>query len=203
MVIAGLTLGGAAMAAKKKKKKAKIGGTVDITQPVNTAIPDATATQFGTLPSTISVATKQFRGAKIRDVNVTVTTLGATGATPADNLQFRLTAPDGTTTWLVGNVSGPLAGVNIGPLTFDDEVAANLGGLPPAPDSLTLVSPYIGTAQPHCFSSFGVCTLAAMDDGNVSGTWRLTVQDADTTGETSILASWRLVAVAGKPYKTK
>jgi subtilisin-like proprotein convertase family protein len=196
-----VTVGLSAGVAEAKKKKAKVGGTVDITQTVNGAIPDATATTFGTLQSNIAVAGKKFKGSKIRDVNVTVQTQATGGATPADNLRFRLTAPDGTTTWLVG--SGFLAGTSVGPLTFDDETPVNIGGLPPAPDSTTLVAPYAGTAQPHCFSAFGGCELGNMDNGSASGTWTLRVQDTSAGGgETSSLVSWRLVMVAGKKFKT-
>lgn len=203
IVIVGLMLGGAVVAAKKKKKKKPAGGTVDITKLVGTAIPDVTATTNGVLASTIDVAaTKQFRGTRIRDVNVTLTTLGLTGATPADNLEARLTAPDGTTVWLFGDAS-LIAGVSIGPLTFDDQSLFALGGLPPAPDSTTLVSPYIGSAQPDCFAAHGGCALANMSDRAVTGTWTLRLYDVATTAETSSLVSWRLVVIAGKPFKTK
>jgi hypothetical protein len=190
---------GTAQAAKKKKK---VGGTADITQTVNGAIPDATAAPatFGTLQSNITVGGKKFKGSKIRDVNVTVQTQATGGASPADNLRFRLTAPDGTTTWLVG--FGFLSGTSVGPLTFDDETPVNLGGAPPAPDSTTLVAPYNGTAQPHCFSALGGCALGDMDNGSASGTWTLRAQDGGTIGETSNLVSWRLVVVAGKKFKT-
>lgn len=202
IVIVGLVLGGA-VAAKKKKRKKPAGGTVDITKVVGVQIPDATATTNGVLTSTIDVpVTKQFRGTRIRDANVTLTTLGLAGTTPADNLEARLTAPDGTTVWLFG-LSSSTTGVSIGPLTFDDQSVFALGGLPPAPDSTTLVSPYIGTAQPDCFAAHGGCALANMDDRTVTGAWTLRVYDALTIGETSSLVSWRLVVVAGKPYKTK
>jgi hypothetical protein len=197
-VTVGLTAG-AAEAQKKKKKK--VGGTADITQTLNAAIPDATATSFGTLQSSITVGGKKFKKTKIRDVNVTVQTQATGGATPADNLRFRLTAPDGTTTWLVG--AGFLSGTSVGPLTFDDETPVNLGGAPPAPDATTLVAPYNGTAQPHCFSALGGCALGDMDNGSAPGTWTLRVQDlAPGGGETSNLVSWRLVVVAGKKFKT-
>lgn len=204
-----VTLGLGAGVAEAKKKK-KVGGTVDITQPVNAAIPDASAgppATFGTLTSDISVAGKKFKGSKIRDVNVTVQTQATAGDTPADNLRFRLTAPDGTTTWLVGSGAtdaGPIAGPSIGPLTFDDETPFNLGGLPPAPDSTTLVSPYAGSSQTHCFSSIGSCSLSAMDNGTAPGNWTLRVQDtgAGPPVETSNLVSWRLVIIAGKKFKT-
>jgi hypothetical protein len=199
-LVLSVTLGLAGVAEAKKKKKAKVGGTVDITKTVNGAIPDATGASFGTLASEIPVGGKKFKGSRIRDVNVTLETVGTSGATPADNLQARLTAPDGSTSWLFGTTGGP-QGSSIGPLTVDDETPFNLGGLPPAPDATTLVAPYAGTAQPHCFSSFGVCTLSVMDNGSASGNWTLRIQDLGS-GETSNLVSWRLVVVAGKKFKT-
>jgi subtilisin-like proprotein convertase family protein len=202
-VAVGLTVGVA-----DAKKKTKAGGLVDITMPVNQQIPDATGVApnitSGTLTSTITVGGKKFKGTKVRDVNVTLQTTGST-TNSAGQLDARLTAPDGASLWLFGNNSGPISGQSIGPLTLDDETPVNLGGLPPAPDSTTLVAPYVGTAQPNCFSAQGVCTLSALDNGPVTGVWTLRVSDS-TLGAppaTSILNSWRLTAVAGKAFLTK
>lgn len=199
-VSVGLAVGGSAAA--KKKKKSKVGGIVDITKAVNAPIPNATATTNGLLASTIDVGGNTFRGTLVRDVNVTIQTLGATGATPADNLEARLTAPNGATTWLFAE-DGPLAGISIGPLTLDDESANIYGGLPPAPNATTLVAPYAGIAQPDCAFVRGGCAFSAMDNGAVSGTWTLRVYDVSGIGETSILSSWRLNVVAGKAFQTK
>jgi hypothetical protein len=195
-VTVGLTVSGTA-AAKKKKKKA--GGTVDITKAVNQQVPDATATTNGVLVSTIDVGGKKFKGTKVRDVNVTLQATGSAGDA-AEQLTGRLTAPNGATTWLFAN---QLAGQSFGPLTIDDE-SVNTISFDPSRDSTLLASPYAGTAQPHCFSAQGGCTLSAMDNGPVSGTWTLRVVDNDSTPPlTSILNSWRLTAVAGKAFQTK
>jgi hypothetical protein len=193
-VTIGLTLADGASA---KKKKA--GGTADITKQVNQPVPDATATTNGLLASTIAVGGKKFKGTVIRDVNVTFQTTGS-GATSAEQLAARVTAPNGMTTWLIFE---DLSGQSVGPLTLDDESPNVLGGTVQR-DPTTLVSPYAGSAQPNCFDLFGVCTFWPMDNGPASGNWTLRVYDTDNTPVmTSVLNSWRLRVVAGKPYLTK
>jgi subtilisin-like proprotein convertase family protein len=195
-----LILGGPAAAAKKKKK-AKVGGIADITTLVGVQVPDGTATTNGLLPSTATVTGKQFRNTQVRDVNVTVQTTG-TGASAATDLQARLTAPNGATSWLLPTDGSNLSGTSVGPLTLDDESPNRLGGLPPAPNATTLVAPYFGVAQPNCAFSRGGCTLSALDGGPASGVWTLRFYDTTPT-DTSVLNSWRLVVQAGKPFRTK
>jgi hypothetical protein len=193
--------------AGKKKKKAKSGGTVDITQVVSAPVPDATTTTVGTLTSTIDVGGKKFKRTKIRDVNVTLETIGASaGVPPAGGslagLSATVSAPDGATVWLFGV---GLFGANLGPLAFDDETPNALQpGEPPARNATAIAAPYQGTAQPYCFFARGGCTLSEMDNGPVSGTWTLRVYDLDATpGSTSIVTKWRIVVQAGRPFLTK
>jgi hypothetical protein len=203
-VTAGLAVGDAS-AAKKKKKKGKAGGTVDITKVVSAPIPDATASIDGVLASTIDVAGKQFKGTKVRDVNVSVSTTGSTAAGPgsANHLAARLTAPNGATTWLFG-AGFTLSGQSILGLTLDDETPNRLTPNPPR-DATEVGPPYFGTAQPDPFTSFGNVSFSAMDNGPASGTWTLRFYDiaAGPPVATSIFNSWRLVVIAGKPFKTK
>src|SRR5262249_55519618 len=137
-VTAGLAVADTA-AAKKKKKNKNPGGTVDITMPVNAQVPDASGTvanrTSGVLTSTINVpSAKPFIGTVIRDVNVTVQTTGSTPGTgtpplggSASQLDFRVTAPNGTTSWLFGAEAGSsVSGASIGPLTIDDETPTQL-----------------------------------------------------------------------------
>jgi hypothetical protein len=200
-----VTVGAGAVAAgagAAKKKKAKTGGVVDITQQVNATIPDATATTNGLVASSIVVGGKKLKGTRVRDVNLTLQTTGS-NTNAAGQLNARLTSPNGTTTWLFGDSASQIQGASIGPLTLDDETPVNLGGLPPALDTLTLVAPYAGTAQPNCFSSQGACTLSAMDNGPVAGIWTLRVSDSGTFGAaTSVLNNWRLTVVAGRAFRT-
>jgi hypothetical protein len=183
---------GVAEAQKKKKKKA--GGTAEITQAVNAPIPDATASLNGQLVSTIDVAGKKFKKTRVRDVDVTLQTLGS-AAGAAGDLYALLSSPNGTTVFLFGGLSG----ASIGPLTLTDQSNLGLGGIFGAPlDPNTLYAPYVGQAQP--FGSF-----SSMNDGGAIGTWTLRVVD---TGEppptaTSILSSWTLRVVAGKKYLTQ
>jgi subtilisin-like proprotein convertase family protein len=194
-VTVGLTASDVASAAKKKKA----GGTVDITKQVNQGIPDGTADTNGLLASTIQVGGKKFKGTRIRDVNVTLQTTG-TAQQSAGQLAARLTAPNGASTGLIQN---DLTGQSVGPLTLDDESPFALGGQNSF-EQTQLAAPYAGSAQPDCFFIPGTCTLWPMDNGPASGTWTLRMYDTGgNPPATSVLNSWRLTVVAGKPYLTK
>jgi hypothetical protein len=198
--IAAVLLGCLLVASPTEAKK-KGGGTLDITKVANAPIPDAVAlnpgpfAQFSALPSTID-AGKQFKGRRIRDVNVTVQTLGLTGVSPAGDLGAILTAPNGGTVNLFSTLFTPFPSPNpsIGPLTLSDESRLELGGGVPE-DPTRLYAPWTGTA-----TADGM--LATLDNGPVSGTWTLTVQDL-ISGETSSLVSWRLDVATGRPFRTK
>jgi hypothetical protein len=174
--------------------EAKKGGSrVDVTQ-AGAPIPDRVAAGVsGLLTSTIEVG-KRFKGKRIRDVNVTVQTLGATGGSPAQDLGAVLTAPNGASVRLFSLLGGFVAPVSsIGPLTLDDETPTFLGvGDPVAP--VGLYQPWAGTAQPND-------PLALLDDGPARGTWTLKMLD-QSSDQTSVLSSWRLMVVAGRPYRT-
>jgi hypothetical protein len=184
-------------AAKKKGGKKGGGGTVDITKTVNAPIPDRVpvTAPLGTLVSTIDVG-KQARGRQIRDVDVTVQTLGVSGTDPGDDLLARLTAPDGTNAYLFTSLGGYTGApsVSIGPLTLDDEALFDLGGGPPI-DPTRLNVPWAGTAQPSQ-------QLWPMDGGPVRGTWTLHVFDF-SNGETSSLVSWGIHVATSRPYLHK
>jgi subtilisin-like proprotein convertase family protein len=194
-----LTLGLSAGVAEAKKKKQKVGGKAVITKTVNGAIPDATGPPLngGILNSTIKLGGKRFKKTRIRDVNVTVQTTGASGVDPAGDLIASLTAPNGATTYLFV-VS--LSGLSAGPLTLDDESSMLLGGGPPPAPFPFLAEPYAGTAQPQGMG-FGSACLCVMDGGKATGKWVLRVFDVGI-GETSVLNSWKLVVQAGKKYKS-
>jgi hypothetical protein len=183
-------------------KKKGGGGSVNITKPVNLPIPDAVdggpAAVFdvvGILRSPIDVS-KRFQGRRIRDVNVTVQTLGTSGTTPAEDLGAILTAPNGGTVPLFSTLFTPFSTPNpsLGPLTLDDEARLELGSGEPH-DPTDLYAPWAGTATPSDL-------LTTLDNGAVRGTWMLTMFDG-TRMETSNLVSWRLQVVAGRPFLTK
>lgn len=183
--------------AKKEGGGKKGGGTVDITKTVNAPVPDRGPfpAPYGTLVSTIDVG-KQGRCRQIRDVDVTVQTLGVTGANPADDLFARLTAPDGTNAYLFTFLGGyPGAPpISIGPLTLDDEALLDLGaGLPIDPSRLNV--PWVGTAQPDQ-------QLWPMDGGPARGTWTLHVLDVAPMG-TSSLVLWKLHVTTSRPFLHK
>jgi subtilisin-like proprotein convertase family protein len=198
-LVLSVTVGLASGSIAEAKKKKKSGGTADITKQVNQTVPDATATTDGLLTSTITIGGKKFNKTKVRDVNVTLQGTGDTGGNngSAADIAAQLTAPNGASTWLIDQ---SLSGQSFGPLTFDDETFFRVAGLTAdAPNDLA--SPYVGSMQPDCFSAHGGCTLSVNDNGPASGTWTLRVFDRDN-GQTTVLNFWRLVVVAGKPFKT-
>jgi subtilisin-like proprotein convertase family protein len=180
------------------KRKGKSGGTADITRQVNQQVPSNAPGVDGVLTSTITVGGKRFKKTKIRDVNVTITGTGD-NLDSADDIEATLTAPNGATSWLIGN---SLAGQSFGPLTFDDESSGRIGSTSPPPNPTTVPAPYIGTVQPDCFRAHGGCTLSAMDNGPASGTYTLRVIDNADPAQNTVFNSWRLVVVAGKPFRT-
>jgi hypothetical protein len=199
----------ASPAAAKKKGGKKGGGRLDVTKAVNLPIPDRPTgadAQVGILDSTIE-APKQFKGKLIRDVNVTVQTLGTTpynpmATGPASQIRARLTAPNGAhTTLFSGRSPAPLGGgqfalnQSIGPLTLDDESPLALGDEQPH-NPRELYAPWAGRARPAGKQ------LAVMDNGPVAGTWTLTMADVSAL-ETSNLVSWRIEVATGKPFLTK
>jgi hypothetical protein len=204
-LIAGLALvattAGPAAAAKKKGKG---GGNVDVTTVVNLPIPEATENGSfdipGILRSTIDVG-KQFRGRQIRDVNVTVQTLGTSGTNPVPQLQAKLYAPNGGHVTLFNGLfpQTDTTSLSLGPLTLDDESPLSLGiENPHSPTQL--YAPWAGRARPNGKP------LSVMDGGPVRGTWTLVIADGFRSGAgdgTSNLVSWRLEVVAARPFQTK
>jgi hypothetical protein len=195
--------------------KGKGAGRLDVSKTVNAPIPDASLPPgpagaigaFGVLTSTID-AGKQFKGRKVRDVNVTVQTVGTSGPSPADDLVARLTAPNGASVDLFVTLFGtvnpmtfmPNPTPSIGPLTLDDESPLSLGSGNPS-NATELFVPWAGSAEPEGKP------LAVMDNGPVRGTWTLALIDTSNFNppgpERSNLVSWRLQVVAGKPFLTK
>jgi subtilisin-like proprotein convertase family protein len=180
--------------AKKGKGKSKT-RVFETTQTVAAPIPNQASflSPFGLLTVTVEVP-KQFKGLRVRDVNVTVQTTGLTGMSPTGDLFAKLTAPNGATTRLFSTLTGPPS-ISIGPLTLDDEAPLFTGDGPPVNPTL-LYTPWAGSARPDG------APLAVMDDGPARGTWTLRVVDA-TTNNTSALTSWGLRVTAGRPYATE
>jgi len=187
-----ISLGAGTAAAKKKKKKSRI---AEVSRTVNLPIPNGSAAAYGEVATTIALG-KQFRGLRIRDVNVTVQTTG-NAATSAEDLIGQLTAPNGASS----SIFYGLDGQSIGPLTLDDQATRTLApDTPPPTSSYFLFPPYVGTAQPGL--SVLANELSVMNEGPARGTWRLRIFD-DSAGGTSVLNSWGLRVVAGRPFQTK
>lgn len=210
-LVAALSPGTASAATKLKVTKRA--STVTIARDGNFPIPDAASLQSNGLGVlTAKIGGPQLRRARIRDVDATLQTTGTGVPGPggvtnsALNLQASLTAPDGTTVWLVGGTTQALVGDNVGPLTLDDQSPTRLGGGAALQGSPTLTAPYNGRAQPDCFTTAGLCSLSAMNDGRVSGTWTLRVYDVIPVGfpgnsGVNVLNGWSVRVRYGKPYE--
>jgi subtilisin-like proprotein convertase family protein len=193
-LIGAMALAPAADAKKKGKKIKKVNVTNTVTAPVPDRDPGPD-TPFGVLTSTID-AGKEFKGLEIRDVNVTVQTTGVDEGASED-LTAKLTAPNGAHTTLFSFLFGAdtATSTSIGPLTLDDEAPLDLGR-GPADNPTDLFTPWVGAAAPDGNP------LNVMDNGPVTGTWTLTVLDTGA-GNTSVLNSWTLNVVTGRPFLTK
>jgi hypothetical protein len=175
----------------------RTGGKVNIVRTLNAPIPDGSpgaGGQDGVLSSTIRLG-KRLRGRVIRDVNVTVQTLGVSGDNAAGELQARVVAPNGSNVRLFTNLSTfMIPTASLGPLTLDDEARLDLGvGRPDNPTRL--YGPWAGSAAPEG-------QLWTLDGGPVRGTWELTVHDC-CSGDTSNLVSWRLRVVTRPRFRPK
>ena len=212
---------------KVKFKATKKGTVVTVSRDGNFPIPDAPSAQengYGLVTAKVggkllqrarNVLPPWVPGiARIRDIDVTIQTTGTGTPGPggvtnaATSLQASLTAPDGTTVWLVGGsmFTFALVGDNVGPLTLDDQAPNRLGGSAALEGLPTLTAPYKGRAQPDPFTTAGLSSLSAMNDGRVSGTWTLRLYDifpAGTPGISgvNVLNSWSVRIRYGKPYE--
>jgi hypothetical protein len=180
------------------KKKAKTPSVFQQTVPVNGAVPNAPATGHSTpLNSTITVG-KKFKGKVVGDLNVTGITTTGSGPDAADELSFRLIAPNGRSVRLIN--SG-LSGQSIGPLTLDDDTTVEICNdatppcnYPPA----TLNRPFAGTANLQYLGTAGTGPLSKLNGLAMRGTWTLQVWD-DEDPTTSTLNGWGLLITAARP----
>ena len=178
-------LGGGIAEAKKGKRKG--GGVARVSNGHSRAIPDAipgtTATIWGALPTPLNVG-KRFKGSRVGDVQLNLRTTGLS-ISAANDLLFRVTAPNGRTV----TIEGSFAGQSIGPLTVTANSRTRLCAVPPCSDpDATLSPPYFGTV--------GDPNLALLNGSPVSGRWVVTVYDQNPSS-TSALDSVGLMIARG------
>jgi len=206
-------IGGTAQA-KKKKKPATVQNNTPRPIPdavfgtTNATPPATTGTVLdGSLATPLNVS-KKFKGTVGR-VAVTIATTPLSGTNPAADLDFRVTAPDGTTVGLREGWNG----LSIGPLTIQPNSKFGIcsGAVAPAtappppcsdPDS-TVFPPYVGT--------IGNAGLNLLNGSKMKGTWNVTAFDRGSTDpaapppanvpQTSTLNSVKLVITPQKPVK--
>ena len=190
-----------AVADGAKKKKKKVPRNFAAAKVVNASIPDEVAVGASTpVTSTITVP-KKFKGRRVADVDVTGIQTTGSGASAADDLVMKLTAPNGRTVqiWNTG-----LGDVSIGPLTLDDDTRTSICNSD-VPDCIgpnqTLTRPFAGTANLLALGSQGSGPLSAFDGIPMRGTWTFAIWDEVTVGTTSVLNGWGLRIRAAKPVK--
>lgn len=192
---------GAEAAKKGKKKGGNTAAPVTVTNASARLIPDAlagsatTPATWGKLATPLNFGGKALKGAKVGDVRVTVQTTGLT-ATAANDLLFRLTAPNGRTVGLGGGYTGQ----SIGPLTLtaNSPVGICTGSAAPPPPPCddpdeTLNPPYFGTA--------GDTGLSFFEGVAMRGTWTLSVYDIDNL-DTSTLNRVEVTVAPQPPAAT-
>jgi proprotein convertase P-domain-containing protein len=180
-----LALTAAPAVAKKKKNKAAV-----VSAAVGAPIPESSTGPFtvgGTPLRTSLVVGKKFKGKHVRNVAVTFKTTGSAPDAGGD-LSFLLSAPDGTTVFLAGQLFtqsiGPLTLVPNSPVTTCS-VPTFLPPPPPTCGPETLAAPFAGTA--------GAAPLRWFDGLSMRGTWTLRVSDTNNAPNTSsTLDSWGL-----------
>jgi hypothetical protein len=187
----GLAAGDAA--AKKKKKTASVfAGSVS----PNLAVPDVPTGPPPVASSTLTVG-KKFKGKVVGDVNVTGITTTGSGAGAADNLTFRLIAPNGRSVRLINSIGDQ----SIGPLTLDDDTTVEIcnTNTPPCDYPVaTLNRPFAGTANLQYLGSAGTGPLSKLNGLAMRGTWTLQVWDNEGV-TTSTLNGWGLLITAPRP----
>ena len=196
VAVAGLTAG-VATGAKKKKKAASV---FQQTATVNLAIPQDAATGPSAPVRPIITVPKAFKGKVVGDIDVTNIRTTGSGAGAADDLRFRLSAPNGRSVTLINNGIGD---VSIGPLTLNDDTNVSIcdNAVPPCVDErFTLNRPFAGTANLLFLGGQSTGGLSAFDGVGMRGAWTLTVWDAAAgPGTTSTLNTWGLKITPAKP----
>ena len=176
-------------------------GVFSQTKPVNALVPDDVAAGPSTpLSSTITVP-KKFKGLRVGDLDITgFTATGNGGTDPANDLRWKLTAPNEGTLSMGENGLGT---TSIGPLTMDDDSKVSLcDRAHPCPDPLqTLGRPFAGTGNTQQFGTGGTGNLDSFNRVPMAGLWTLLVWDEVTAGESNTFNSWGLKITAEKPVK--
>jgi hypothetical protein len=194
-IIACLALFGALMVsstadAKKKKKATSV--TASRTFPTSIPVASPTVNSFTAIPLNIG---KKAKG-KIVDSGAPEITFSATGVVGSlDNLDFRLTAPNGRTVFLENPAGNQDAA--FGPTTISANSpidACPAGAAPPPPPCFdperSLLAPYAGV--------IGDPGLALFSGIGAKGTWTLKVQNGDETNGATVTSASLKVPLASK-----
>jgi hypothetical protein len=187
--VTGGLVSGSVAAAKKKRKKG--GNIATVGKTLNTRIPDMSPgppTQYGRLDTKLHFG-KRFKGRKVSNLDVTFQTTGDSANAAAD-LDVKLSAPNGRTSWLEPDFGLFASGQSIGPLTLTRNSRVGLCNSPTPPCTApfpTLNPPFAGTA--------GDSQLAIYKGVPMMGDWLFQVYDLENP-RTSVLNSVKLTITA-------
>jgi hypothetical protein len=195
-----LALGTASSAGAKKKGHGK-SSTFAQTLAVNLGVPDRPATGAATPLRTSIVVGKKFKGKTVADVNVTGIQTTGSAAGAANDLNARLSAPNGRTVQLFRTKGDQ----SLGPWTIDDDTAVSICDAPAttvcAAPNQSLNQPFAGTSNLAYNDGPAFTPLQALDGVAMKGAWTLTVFDsANGAGNgTSVLNQWGLQIRSARP----
>jgi hypothetical protein len=185
-------------AAEAKKKGAN---KFERVQVLNVPIPDGPAAGPPTAVTSQIKVPKRFKGERVGDLNIL--SIQTTGLAPgaADDLFFKLVAPNGRMVQPIYDDDSGIGDVSIGPLTLDDDTRTSICDSPipncTDPDA-TLLRPFAGTANLLGMGPAGTGPLSAFDGVKMRGTWTLWVFD-NNAGGASTLNTWGLKIKRQKP----
>ncbi len=185
---------GVSAGAKTKPKKTAV--SFSSTKQVGAAIPDAPVAAGPSAPVRSSITLgRKFRGRVATDVNVMFQSTGAV-AGAADDLTFKLSAPNGRTNVLLESRGDQ----SIGPLTLDDDTRTSICNSATAtcrdPDA-TLLQPFNGRAN-TIGTGDETRPMNVFNGVPIKGDWTITVFDSVNSG-TSTFNRWRLEIKGVKP----
>jgi hypothetical protein len=190
-----LVLGPSAAEAKKGTKK------FEQVKAVNVPIPDGPAAGPPIAVTSEIKVPKRFKGKRVGDLNVLNLQTTGLAAGAADDLFFKVVAPNGRLVQLNYDDDSGFGDVSIGPLTLDDDTRTSIcdSATPTCSDpDATLLRPFAGTANLQGLGPGGVGPLSSFDGVRMRGTWTLWVFD-NNPGGTSTLNTWGLKIKRQKP----
>jgi hypothetical protein len=196
VLLGALVIGGTADAKKKKKKK---NATVTVTRTAPALIPARLVGGQRTLTAIPLKIGKKAKGKIVEAAGpkLTVAITGTTGEVNGDDIDIRLTAPNGRTVGVFNPSDADDAA--FGPTTFTANSPVGVCNViiadPPPPPPCndpenTLLAPYVGEV--------GDASLALFNGIGAKGTWTLKVLNSSTVAAATLVSARLSVPTASK-----